>query len=59
MKQGQELLRFDTSVISEKAASIITPIVFTNLAEDEFIQLLKSGEANAGEENVLMIKKAE
>ncbi|MDQ0207059.1 glucose-specific PTS transporter subunit IIBC [Alkalicoccobacillus murimartini] len=57
--QGQELLRFDTGIISEKAASIITPIVFTNLAEDEFIQLLQSGEAEAGVENVLMIKKAE
>lgn len=57
--QGQELLRFDTDIISEKAASIITPIVFTNLAEDEFIQLLKSGEVESGTENVLAIKKAE
>ncbi|TSB44765.1 glucose-specific PTS transporter subunit IIBC [Alkalicoccobacillus porphyridii] len=59
VEQGQELLRFDLDVIGEKAASIITPIVFTNLAEGEFIQLLQTGETDIGTEHVMMIKKAE
>lgn len=57
--QGQELLHFDLETISEKAVSIITPIVFTNLGENEYIQMLKTGESDANAEQIVMIKKAE
>jgi sugar PTS system EIIA component len=35
VKKGQKLLEADFNVIKEKVPSIITPVIFTNLAEDE------------------------
>ncbi|ARK28973.1 glucose-specific PTS transporter subunit IIBC [Halalkalibacter krulwichiae] len=55
--QGQELLRFDLEFIRENATSTITPIVFTNLAEGEFIQINKQQDVSLGEEDVISIKQ--
>lgn len=35
VQKGQKLLEADFNVIKEKVPSIITPVIFTNLAEDE------------------------
>ncbi|MFJ5761459.1 PTS glucose transporter subunit IIA [Neobacillus sp. NPDC093182] len=35
VQKGQKLLEADFEVIKEKVPSIITPVIFTNLAEDE------------------------
>lgn len=35
VQKGQKLLEADFDVIKEKVPSIITPVIFTNLAEDE------------------------
>lgn len=35
VQKGQKLLEADFDIIKEKVPSIITPVIFTNLAEDE------------------------
>jgi len=35
----------------------MTPIVFTNLSEGQFIDLQESGEIKAGQENIMKISK--
>ncbi|MFC0471160.1 glucose-specific PTS transporter subunit IIBC [Halalkalibacter kiskunsagensis] len=57
VKQGQELLRFNLDYIKENATSTITPIVFTNLADDEFIHINKQQQVQLSEENVISIKQ--
>ncbi|WP_227937978.1 glucose-specific PTS transporter subunit IIBC [Alkalihalobacillus deserti] len=58
IKQGQELLRFDLDYIKENATSTITPIVFTNLAEGEYIQINKEQqEVELDEKAVISIKQ--
>lgn len=43
VKKGQKLLEVDLDSIKQKVPSIITPIVFTNLSEDEKIILDEQG----------------
>lgn len=57
VKQGQALLRFDLDYIKEHATSTITPIIFSNLAEGEFIQLHKKGHVKMGEANIISVKQ--
>ncbi len=57
VRQGQELLRFDLKYIKDNATSTITPIVFTNLAEGEFIHINKQKQVESKEENVISIKQ--
>lgn len=55
--QGQELLRFDLDFIKANATSTITPIVFTNLAEGEFVQINKQKQVGLTETAVISIKQ--
>ncbi|MBS4209240.1 glucose-specific PTS transporter subunit IIBC [Bacillus sp. FJAT-50079] len=55
VKAGQPLLSVDLDFISEKATSIITPIIFTNLAEGENVEI-QTGSVTSGEENRIFIK---
>ena len=55
--QGQELLRFDLDFIKANATSTITPIVFTNLAEGEFVQINKQKQVDLTETAVISIKQ--
>ncbi|GAE28384.1 PTS system [Halalkalibacter wakoensis JCM 9140] len=55
--QGQELLRFNLEYIKENATSTITPIVFTNLAEGEFVQINKEQQVSLSEKDVISIKQ--
>lgn len=55
--KGQPLLKVDLDYIKENAKSIITPIVFTNLASDEKIVINKAGNVELKEENIISITK--
>jgi len=54
VKVGDLLLRVDLEQVEQKAPSLITPVVFTNLETKE-IRLLKTGNVLHGEENILEI----
>ncbi|SHG01536.1 glucose-specific PTS transporter subunit IIBC [Ornithinibacillus halophilus] len=58
IKAGQKLMTVDLDYIKTNVPSIITPIVFTNLQEDEEIVLLKDGEITLNEQNIISINKA-
>jgi glucose PTS system EIICBA or EIICB component len=55
--KGQPLLKVDLDYIKEHATSIMTPIVFTNLAAGESIVINKQGEVDLKEENIISISK--
>lgn len=57
VKAGQPLLQADLDYIEKNATSTITPIGFTNLAEDEKIALEKQGEVARSEEGIVKISK--
>ncbi|WP_445493262.1 PTS glucose transporter subunit IIA, partial [Niallia sp. 03133] len=54
--KGQPLLKVDLDYIKENAASTTTPIVFTNLAEGESVQINKEGNVDIKEEEIVSIK---
>ncbi|WDF05506.1 glucose-specific PTS transporter subunit IIBC [Shouchella hunanensis] len=53
---GDKLVEFDVAYISKNARSTVTPIVFTNLAEGETVQV-RTGSVKAGDENKIQINK--
>ncbi|CAG9620429.1 PTS system glucose-specific EIICBA component [Sutcliffiella rhizosphaerae] len=55
--KGQELLKFDLNFIKENAPAVITPIVFTNLEDNEKVKLNKTGDVNRKEEGIVEISK--
>uniref|UniRef100_UPI0038CDB4C3 PTS sugar transporter subunit IIA n=1 Tax=Tepidibacter thalassicus TaxID=214905 RepID=UPI0038CDB4C3 len=56
VKAGQPVLKVDLKVVKEKAASTITPIVFTNLAEGQSVSVKVGKEVKAGDKNIVTIK---
>lgn len=56
IKVGQPILRVDLNKIRDKAPSIITPIIFTNLSEGETVFFKAGTEVSAGQEDVIRIK---
>ena len=56
VKKGQKLLEFDIDVIKQKAKSITTPIIFTNLPEDKKIDLKQTGQLDQGTKGVIEIQ---
>lgn len=58
VEKGQALLNVDLDYIKEHATSIMTPIVFTNLAPGEQVNINKSGNVGIKEEDIITIKKA-
>lgn len=54
---GQPLLTFDIDAIREKAPSIITPIIFTNLSEGQSVKIEKAGFTDRGETDRIRIVK--
>lgn len=56
IEQGQELMKVNLEFVKENTPSVITPIVFTNLAEGESIHLEKTGNVSKGEEDIITIK---
>ncbi|MGM0838558.1 MAG: glucose-specific PTS transporter subunit IIBC [Bacillota bacterium] len=57
VEQGQPLLKVDLSIIKSEATSAITPIIFTNLAAGEAVEI-KEGKVSFGEKGrVEVVKK--
>ncbi|MGI2328391.1 glucose-specific PTS transporter subunit IIBC [Planococcus sp. YIM B11945] len=59
VEQGQLLMEVDLDYIEKNASSIVTPIVFTNLAEGQSVEIQKSGMVNANEQHIIAIKDGE
>ncbi|MFY4773511.1 glucose-specific PTS transporter subunit IIBC [Metabacillus sp. RGM 3146] len=57
VKQGQKLLEVNLELVKEKAPSIMTPIVFTNLKEGESIKIEANGSIKAEQKNIIKIEK--
>jgi glucose PTS system EIICBA or EIICB component len=57
VEKGQPLLKVDLDFVKENAPSIMTPIVFTNLAEGEAVVINKTGSVDLKEEDIITIKK--
>ncbi|WP_078409280.1 glucose-specific PTS transporter subunit IIBC [Priestia abyssalis] len=57
VKKGQPLLKVDLDFVKNNAPSVITPIIFTNLQADEKVNILKKGQVDLKEENVVNISK--
>jgi glucose PTS system EIICBA or EIICB component len=57
VEKGQPLLKVDLNFVKENAPSIMTPIVFTNLAEGETVVINKTGSVDIKEEDIITIKK--
>lgn len=56
VKAGQPILKVDFESVKEKAPSIITPIVFTNLPEGKRIEVTKGQVVKRGETGFITIK---
>ncbi|MBE3569429.1 MAG: PTS transporter subunit IIABC [Bacillales bacterium] len=57
VEAGQPLLKVDLDLVKSKAPSVITPIIFTNLAEGEQVVIEKQGKVDLKEENIVSIQK--
>lgn len=56
VKRGDAIIEFDLALIQEKAKSILTPVVISNM--DQIKELTKfSGQVTAGETPILSIRK--
>jgi glucose PTS system EIICBA or EIICB component len=55
--RGQPLLKIDLDYVSKNAASTITPVIFTNLAEGEKVVIKKMGNVELNQENIISITK--
>ncbi len=59
VKQGQTLMEVDLDYVKENAPSVVTPIVFTNLAEGQEVVVNTSGSVQHSEENIISVTDAE
>ncbi len=57
--QGQKLLEVDLDFVQKNAPYIITPIVFTNLKDGQFVQILKEGKVTSNEKDIIKIAEKE
>lgn len=57
VEQGQLLMEVDLDYVEKNAASIITPVVFTNLEEGQAISLKASGNVRANDKDIVSITK--
>ena len=56
VEKGQPLLQVDLDYVKEHAPSIMTPIVFTNLKEDEAVHVNKQGSVEIGDKDIISIQ---
>lgn len=56
VKRGDVIIEFDLALLEQKAKSVLTPVVISNMDEISNIEK-KSGEVIAGESVVLVLKK--
>lgn len=57
IEQGQKLLEFDLAFLKDSKLSLLSPIVFPNLNDLDFMSVLHLGEAAANEPLVMICKK--
>ncbi len=57
VKQGQALMEVDLDYVKAHAPSIVTPIVFTNLSEDQSVELKATGEVKRNEPDIIQLNK--
>ena len=50
VKKGEPVLKLDINYLKENAPSLVSPVVCTELSENQKVRLLKEGEILAGEE---------
>lgn len=55
VKAGLPLLKADLAYIGANAPSTITPVVFTNLTEEEKVNFRKTGQVQAGDADIITI----
>ncbi|MCT8976791.1 glucose-specific PTS transporter subunit IIBC [Clostridium sp. CX1] len=56
VKVGQPILKVNLAEVKGKVPSVITPIIFTNLAEGETVSVKAGQQVKAGEKNIVTIK---
>ncbi|HLR52500.1 MAG TPA: PTS glucose transporter subunit IIA, partial [Candidatus Avamphibacillus sp.] len=56
VKAGQPLMQADLDYIEKNAKATITPIVFTNLGEDEKLIIEKQGDVVRNEEGIVDVE---
>ncbi|WP_138419998.1 glucose-specific PTS transporter subunit IIBC [Aquibacillus sediminis] len=56
VKQGQVLMEIDLDYISENAPSTVTPVIFTNLQENQSIEVKAEGQVKQNDTNIIEIK---
>ncbi|MDU1322996.1 MAG: glucose-specific PTS transporter subunit IIBC [Clostridium botulinum] len=57
VKAGDPILKVDIDKIKDKVPSIITPIIFTNLTDDQKLEIVKLGNhVKSGEDNIVKLK---
>ncbi|WP_066496280.1 glucose-specific PTS transporter subunit IIBC [Abyssisolibacter fermentans] len=56
VKAGQPILRVDLDKVNKQVSSIITPIIFTNLSENEKISFKLGVKVTCGQENIVNIQ---
>lgn len=57
VEPGQKLLEVDLDAVKPNVPSLMTPIVFTNLAEGETVSIKASGSVNREQEDIVKIEK--
>ncbi|WP_153463175.1 MULTISPECIES: N-acetylglucosamine-specific PTS transporter subunit IIBC [Sediminibacillus] len=56
VKKGDKLLQVDLAFIKENAASTISPVIFTNLEENDQVNLVQTGSIKANQANIVEVK---
>ncbi len=56
VKQGQVLMEVDLAFIEHNAPSTVTPVIFTNLQEDQEVSVKASGKVNKEDQNIIQIQ---
>jgi glucose PTS system EIICBA or EIICB component len=59
VEQGQLLMEVDLDYVEKNAKSIVTPIVFTNLAKDQAVAIKTSGIVNSKDKNIIEIAEGQ
>ncbi len=57
VKAGDLILTVDLENVKAKVPSVITPIVFPNLKENEIVEIVKIGDVEAGAKEAVVIKQ--
>ena len=57
VKAGDLILTVDLENVKAKVPSVITPIVFPNLKENEIVEIIKTGNIEAGAKEAVVIKQ--